>query len=908
MTLAVLAFIVALASSHAVAAEPLSTQEGEKLFLTQVQPILKRACLGCHGDGTELEGGFDLRTRAGLLKGGDSGTPAVVPGESADSPLYVAVTWTDETKMPPQERNRLSAAEVTAIRDWIDAGAPWPTATAAAPAVSTKKKWDYKPEDVWAFEPVKRVSVPKADPAAGPIFNEIDYFVHDKLHAKGLTPAAPADPVTLIRRITIDLTGLPPTPEDVADFVRAYSRTPAPLHSRDSGAGAREYGGTGEEAYAALIDRLLSSPRYGEQQARHWLDVVRYADTAGFSNDFDRPHAWRFRDYVIRSFNADKPYNRFIVEQLAGDELDESEPELAIATGFLRMGPWEHTGMSVAAITRQFFLDDVTDSVGNTFLGLGLRCASCHDHKFDPIPTRDYYRLQAVFAPVTFVERPVPFLPNENTAGIDAATASTRQHLAKAEAAMKLLTDKQNKAIAALLKEKGVKSVKELPENERPNKRDFGYTPEDMGMWKVFNKQIQLRKLEAQRGEPKAFSVTSAGTKHDEPVQDVCVLVGGSLASPAAEVTPGVLSAVAGSDDAAQPTAWNTIPESALGRRLALANWIASPTNPLTARVMVNRIWQQHFGRGLVETSNNFGKMGRRPTHPELLDWLANYFVEHGWSVKAMHRLILRSAAYQRGPEPFDAKKTATLDPQNHLLGHFPPRRLTAEELRDHLLAVSGELNLTAGGPSVFPEINEEAALQPRHVMGSMASAYEPSKTRAERNRRTIYTHQMRTLVNPMLEVFNVAGSDKSCERRDATTVTPQVFSLFNGQSVHDSALAMARRLEELSSDTPGRIDQAYRLCFSRAPTDAERKLCLAHVERMLEHHRQVKPVVIKRPDSVTRTMVEELTGEPFSFVEQLDVSNYEPNLKPWDMPAETRALAELCLVLMNSNEFIYVY
>jgi hypothetical protein len=349
------------------------------------------------------------------------------------------------------------------------------------------------------------------------------------------------------------------------------------------------------------------------------------------------------------------------------------------------------------------------------------------------------------------------------------------------------------------------------------------------------------------------------------------------------------------------------MPTTADGRRLALAQWIASPNNTLTARVLVNRIWQQHFGRGIVATPNNFGVMGARPTHPELLDWLATWFMDHGWSIKRLHRLIMNSATYQQLAEHPDRDELETIDSTNSLLAYFPPRRLAAEELRDSMLAVSGELNPETGGPGVFPEINWEIALQPRHIMGSVAPAYFPSRTPAERNRRTLYAFRYRTLSDPFLEVFNRPGCDISCERRDETTVTPQVFALFNSEFAHQRSLAFAAGLAGEFSEFDERIEAAFLRTCSRPPTIAEVDACRGHYERMLEHHRRHVPRPVELPTRVERGMIEEFTGEMVRWQEELPLDNYERDLMPWDVGPEVRALAEVCLVLMNSNEFLYV-
>jgi hypothetical protein len=604
------------------------------------------------------------------------------------------------------------------------------------------------------------------------------------------------------------------------------------------------------------------------------------------------------------------------------------------------MGPWEHTGMTVAAVTRQQYLDDVTHHVGVSLLGQGLRCAACHDHKFDPLPTKDYYRMQAVFAPVQFAERPAAFLPSENVQGFDAARQLVQARLDQVLAAQGALKKKNQDAIAAFLAERGVKSLEELPPDQRP-KQDylggtFGLTKTDLSLRKINQKSQQYLERELKRFEPFALSVYSGPpnnyqsprplygvpARREGSVPIVHILTGGSLESPADAVTPGVLSAMFGANEALSASAGNTIPDQVAGRRLALARWIASPNNTLTARVIVNRVWQQHFGRGLVATSNNFGKMGARPTHPELLDWLATWLVEHDWSLKLLHELIITSQAYQQSSisefglriadspsNPQSAiRNPQSIDPANRLLWHFPPRRLSAEEIRDSLLAASGELNRQQGGPGVFPELNWEVALQPRHIMGSVAPAYIPSRTPAERNRRTIYAFRIRTLADPLLEVLNRPGSETSCERRDETTVTPQVFATFNSEAAANRALAMAARLTKEHTSDAQRIAAAFRLVYSREPSADETALCAAHLAKMGEHHRQHPPMPTDLPASVRRGMVEELTGELVHWDEDLSVlKDYERDLLPWQVGAEVRALADVCLVLLNSNEFLYV-
>jgi hypothetical protein len=815
----------------------------------KVQTMLERDCAGCHGAGQTLSG-LDVRTREGLIKGGSRG-PAVMPGAAAGSLLYRVLKSDGVPQMPPGKK--ISGDTVAAVAAWIESGANWGTAGA---------RWSYRDEDLWAFRAVRR-----RDPR-----RTIDDFITRELAAKGLRPAPRADRRTLIRRATIDLTGLPPSPEAVERFVR----DDAP------------------EAWSRLIESLLASPRYGERWGRHWLDVVRYADTSGYSNDFERPNAWRYRDYVIRAFNADKPYDRFIREQVAGDELYPGDPEALIATGFLRAGPWEHTAMSVEAVTRQMFLDDVTHATAATFLGLTLGCARCHDHKFDPIPTRDYYRMQAVFATTEFVRPKLPFLESENTSSLGRGAARLAAIVQQTQAQMDAY--------------KGPKDAQS----------GAGLDPEQYETFKLFQKHMQIYRESLDRYQPKAFAVASGprdgagdgGQNLRYPARAaykpaaVHILPGGNIQAPADSVAPGVLSAMERYSGFAAPAA----PETVEGRRSALANWIADAENPLTARVMANRVWQYHFGRGIAADANNFGKTGARPTHPELLDWLAGYLVEKGWSVKALHRAILLSDAYQRSSSHPGMAAVKRADPAGALLAYFPPRRVEAEVLRDSVLAVAGELNLEAGGPGVFPEINQDVARQPQHRMGSLAPAYRPSALRRERHRRTIYTFQQRSQMDPLIEVFNGPGPDLSCERRDTSTVPTQAFALLNGRFVHDMALAMAARVEKEAGGTDARIGWAFRLAFGRDPEPAELKTSREYLARMTAWHKSTPPTPAAAPKPLVHTITSELTGESFRFVQQEDPELYEENLQARDVGPETRALADLALVLLNSNEFAYVY
>lgn len=954
--------------------------EAEQHFVAHVVPLLRTKCLACHGeDEAKLKGGLDLRTREAMLEGGDSGKPAVLPGSPEESPLYLAVTREHATwePMPPKENDRLSASQIAHLKTWVADGAPWPGAeriqelnrqlVASAPTTGVRVKtsggldagWTsrtYKPEDLWAYQPLRRPAVPVSEVSGREAVNPVDAFINAKLAAAQLAPAAAADRRTLIRRATYDLTGLPPSPQEVTAFVS----DPAPDHV----------------AFAAVVERLLASPHYGEQWGRHWLDVARYADSSGFANDFARGNAWRYRDYVVRAFNADKPYDEFMREQLAGDEIAEArsaggqgsaetrtdarESELLVATGFLRMGPWELTGMEVAKVARQKLLDDMTDTVGQVFLANPLQCARCHDHKFDPVPTRDYYSFQAIFATTQIAERPAAFLPVERTEGFE-----EKKYLQQREdhyrAVLKRLDEQSIGAARAWYAEKqldptafeaavtatvgrpaakgrdaGYTAVRSallrqgIPEDKIPPK-GVGFSPEDYGHERIARKGLERIRWDLDRYEPIAFSVYSGRTPDLRAVtaplrmpaarltqgelEQTCILTGGDPFANGAAVSPAVLSAP--STLAAMDAALTSVPAEVGGRRLALADWLASPQNPVPARVMANRIWQWHFGDALAGNPNNFGANGKKPTHPELLDWLAATFRDGSaangpaqpWSIKAMHRLIMSSAAYRRASAHPDPKQLAERDPVGGLYAVFKPRRLTAEELRDSLLALSGELNRTVGGIPVRPEINRETALQPRQVMGTFAEAWQPSPLPAQRHRRSLYALKIRGQLDPFMEVFNAPSPELSCEGRDASTVTPQVFALFNSESAQDRALAWAARLQRETDSREAALSQAFRLAYGRTPTATELTLCLDHWTTMTARQRTLTFASAPSLRSVVREAVEENTGEKFTFTEPLEVAaDFVPDLKLADAAPDIRALADVCLVLLNANEFAYVY
>lgn len=706
-----------------------------EFFKTKVQPILKARCLKCHGGEAKVRGGLRVDSRESIVKGGELG-PAVSLEDPVESLLLQAINY-DGLEMPPN--GRLSQEEVDVLTRWVKAGAPWTPGAQAPPAVAESRPESEKPavaaaaRNYWAYRPIVRPDPPAVHNSAW-VRNPIDSFILAGLEAKGLAPVAEADRATLARRLYYDLIGLPPTPEEVDAFVSDKSK----------------------DAYTRLVDRLLDSPHYGEKWGRHWLDLVRYAETNGYERDSAKPNAWRYRDYVIDSFNKDKPYDRFLAEQLAGDEIAPTSPEAVIATGYYRLGIWDDEPAD-KPLARYDVLDGVLSTTAQVMLGMTVNCARCHDHKKDPIPQTDYYRMLAFFIDVTNQD-------GRNSKQIDAGAAGKIDVMCVNE-------EGRNQANVLL------------------------------------------------RGNP-------------------------NLLGP--KVEPGV-PIVLGGDQ--------TTFVAGPGKRRAFAEWLVDRRNPLTARVFANRIWQYHFGRGIVPTSNDFGGLGEPPTHPALLDWLASELRDGGWTIKRIHRLILGSSTYRTSSTGSEAG--LKLDPGDSLYWRFPMRRLLAEEIRDSILAATGVLNLKEGGPSVFPPIPKDV-LARQSVPGKGWSTSPPD----EANRRSIYVHVKRSLLVPVLAIHDSADTDSSCAVRYTTTVPTQSLGLLNGEFANEQARRFAARLKrEFPNDPAGRIRRAIRLTTSRDPSAAE-------VER------------------------------DAAFIESLEK---EARLKPDD------ALIQYCLLSLNANEFIYL-
>ncbi len=881
----------------AIASEP---GEGEKLFALKVKPLFAEKCNACHGDEPEkIKGEFDMRTRETILAGGDYfGEDVLLPGRGEESFLYILTKRTEEDyEMPPKEADQLSEEQRWWIRDWINEGAPWvddervaliQKMYAEGEQVVTSKAlsedWQnrrYESEKLWAYRPLVVEAVPEGE-------HPVDYFIGKQLKEAKLDPAPSAEPIELARRLSFGITGLPPAPERVDAFVAAYRKD-------------------GDASVKDFVRTLMATPQYGEHFARQWLDVTRYADTAGFANDYTRPNAWRYRDYVVRAFNDDKPYPEFVREQLAGDEIDPDDPEHLVATGFLRMGPWEQTGMSVFRETRQQWLDDVTDATGQVFLAHAMQCAKCHDHKFDPLPTRDYYRMMSVFSTTQFVDREAPFLERENRDWFEKADQWVQAKVASYEEQKKALN---NKVAMQKKEESGDAKV-----------GDNGLDPGDEASLARMSKNISRHQWEYDRTKPIAYSVYTGNTIEVKSVGDrimmpkagpwkrgeleqAAILAGGNAFSPTDPVTPGALSAAETLGEMGELS----FPDGKGKRRLALAEWIVNEKNPLTVRVLVNRIWAWHFGKGLAANPNNFGGTGGIPTHPELLDYLADWFIKDGSSIKRLNELILTSETYRRSSIHPDPKRLAEKDPKAVLYAAFAPRRLTAEEIRDAMLAASGELSDQVGGIPARPDVNVEVAFQPRQIMGGTASVYEPDPLPEQRNRRSLYAEKIRGLRDPFYETFNQPGPDNSCELRETSTVAPQALTLFNSEEVLERAIALASRAISETADAKKAVQRAFRLSLARSASDDELAACLDHWEEATIEESQKNYPAKEFSTEIERTVMAEKTGEPYDFVEHVPAYlDYEPDLHPGAVDAETRGLAQVCLVLFNLNEFSYL-
>jgi mono/diheme cytochrome c family protein len=806
----------------------------------RAQALLKAKCVRCHGE-KKQESGLDLRSRETILKGGDSG-PALVPGKPDESRLYKRVR---DGEMPPKKVDRLSPREIATVRQWIAAGAPFEGARQNHDADERRSQRGARH---WAWQKPVRPPVPKVElPAAesggrskdrSPDANPIDAFVLARLKALRLAPAPLADRRTLIRRATFDLLGLPPAPEQVEKFVS----DPDP------------------EAYAKLIDALLAAPQYGERWGRHWLDVARYADTGGYETDIYFKNAWRYRDYVVKSFNDDKPYNIFVQEQIAGDEIWPDDLalegsfvmppaklrhlEARIGTGFYALGPEIHESNMDGRKIRNERLTDWADTTAAAFMGITLGCARCHDHKFDPFTQRDYYGLQAAFAGSKEVETPVV-----NAMEI----ADRKQHYPKL-----IAVDEARRAYR--LFERSVAGRKLLP-NEEKRRKDL----------LVAIGQAVLRLPENGASAPgtpfdgllEIPTATVLGHKQPKLVPTVYLLSRGDLSRPKEAVQPSLPAILA------RNTGRDAALAGPFGCRKELALWLTQPDHPLTARVMVNRVWAWHFGRGIVATPNDFGKMGQPPTHPELLDWLATEFVARGWSVKELHRLIMLSRTYRQRSD-FFTEEHGRIDPDNRFLWRMNRRRLEAESLWDAVHAVAGTLNLKMGGRPVMPPLAPEELTD--------KAFWVTNADPQEHTRRGLYIIVRRNFRFPLFDIFDAPVNAVSCAGRDVSTVAPQALWLMNNKTAFGQSQAFAARLVREAGNKPESwIDRGWRLALGRSPTSVEMREALALLAT-LEHRSANAAPLSKVPT--------EMAALP---------------------PARAAALSKLCLALFNLHEFVYI-
>jgi hypothetical protein len=734
----------------------------------------------------------------------------------------------------------------------------------------------------WSFKPLARPPVP-APAKADWVRNPIDAFVLSGLEAAGLEPAAPAERATLLRRVYLDLIGLPPTPEQVNAFLADAS----------------------DAAYERVVDDLLSRPQYGERWARHWLDVVRYGETNGYERDGDKPEVWKYRDWVIDALNRDLPYDQFVVQQLAGDEVPGSNAQTQVATTMLRLGPWDDEPADPLT-DRYDQLDDIVGATSATFLGLTLRCARCHDHKFEPLTQKDYTRWLSIFSPLKRPQKDRTDLTrdlgtrevveahhklvrelDDQQKQLDARRHALEWQVVQQAAANGRLPVGAEAAVAAGSGTAGnvpteiAQLCKELPADALmaatvdPSKRDdnqkklLGAHAEKLGkLTRALCSPEQVAELDGMQQQTQALKARYPAPLpqgyiwyEQGPAAEVNrVLQRGDPRSPGDEVNPGFPAILV-----SQPPADATATDHSTGRRLQLANWLTEDDHPLTARVFVNRLWQHHFGDGLVASENDFGVMGEPPANQALLDWLASELVAGDWRIKRIHKLMVLSSAYRMSSASND--RAAQADPEGKLIWRYTPRRLEAEALRDSMLAVSGTLNPQSGGPSIYPKISQ-AVLETQSRPGS---GWTPSPP-AQASRRSVYIFVKRTLIVPELDVLDFPATEESCQQRIVSTVAPQALTLLNGEFIHEQAAAMAERLaRECGRDDVARIERAYRLALGRPPLPRERQALLEFLGR------QRGQIVADSPEDTSVKAIDQ------------------------------KSLAAMCLVLLNTNEFAYL-
>jgi cytochrome c553 len=725
------------------------TDDRETFFEIRIRPILVARCAKCHGQ-SKVNNGVRIDRRESLIRGGDSG-PAIVPGRPDQSLLIRALRQSDDLKMPPD--GKLPEAVISDFERWIRDGAVWPNQASAASKNAGEAPPIARPH--WAFQPVVKVTPPVDSTHRSE--NAVDCFISQRLRSLGIEPVKPAPKHVLLRRAYFDLIGLPPSPEDLRAFLKDDSPS----------------------AFASVVERLLASPQYGERWGRYWMDVARYADTAGDNADYPVPEAHLYRDYIIDSFNADKPYDQFLREQLAGDLLamGKTGPQYAeqvTATGFLALSrryataPYELWHLT---------LEDTIDTVGRACLGMTVRCARCHDHKFDPITTADYYALYGVFASTQF-----PYAGSEELVSMKFGRRSFAPLVPQAAAAPRLVayTREIQGDRAEIAKLRSAHSRKPLAAS------------------RLKSLEGRLFVLE-RRGSPEALPVAYAVS--EGTIADANIQLHGEPGQPGPKVARGAPRFL--------PDLQGVPPAANESGRLQLAEWIASPRNPLTARVMVNRVWQHHFGRGIVATPSNFGTRGSPPSHPELLDWLTASFVEHGWSLKWLHRVIMNSRTYQL--DSASDRRNEVVDETNRWYWRFERQRLDAEAIRDAMLAVAGVLDRARPSEHPFPAIANWTWTQ-----------HFPFKAAYESNHRSVYLMTQRLHRHPFLGLFDGPDTNTTTDVRSSSTVPLQALFLMNSKFMRDTAETFARRSCAEATATPERICRMEELAYGRPPTQGE--------------------------------------------------------------------------------------
>ena len=814
-------------NSNSIAVKPSSTADVEssaelvKHFESSVRPLLLEHCTKCHGAGKQWAG-LRLDSREAILKGGDSG-PAAVPGDAESSLLIRAVRHEDENLQMPQDE-KLTDAQIRLLTDWVNSGMTFP---AAGPANNRTRDPNH-----WSFQPPAKVEVPQlvnvefADRA----HNEIDNFLLAKMESAGVMPSPQADRQTLIRRVTFDLTGLPPTSEEISTFLNDKS----------------------DDAYSKLVDRLLESPTYGERWGRHWLDVARYADSNGLDENVAHGNAWRYRDYVVQSFNSDKPFNQFITEQIAGDLLestsDTEREQRLIATGFLSIGPKVLAEVNMPKM-RMDIVDEQIDTVGRVFLGMTFGCARCHDHKFDPISAADYYGLAGIFKSTKTMDTYTKVArwhehPLKNS---EAATmqAEYDAQLAAKKQAIETLVAAADAAVKASLKSDPAAADSPSTESLEPQ------YPDDTkaALTKLREELAALEKAVPEL--PAAMGVV------EDEITDVAIHVRGNPSKLGDVVTRHLPPVMLGPE-------MPTFVSDKSGRK-ELADWLTDARHPLTARVLVNRVWRWHFGRGLVKSTDNFGLLGEKPTHPELLDWLAQRFIEDQWSLKKLHRTILHAAVYQQSSLATAANMEK--DPDNSFWTYFPVRRLSAEEIRDAMLFVSGQLDQSLGG-SLLKVKNR----------GYLFDHTSIDTTDYNSRRRSLYLPVIRNNVYELFQLLDFPDPAVPTGDRATTTVAPQALMMMNSGFVMQAADDLSKRILSSSGDDRVRIEELYAIVLGRSPSSDE-------ITESLTFLQETKMAL-----AASAITTQQATAPA--------ADTQDPQTQSWSV---------LCQVLLASSEFIYV-